>query len=268
MDSMGYLGIFIALVGAIGALWSGLAHRRARALVDAAARWPDAPGKVVGTDVEQRGSSSTTTGSTYYVPLVRYTYVVNGREREGSRLRFGLTTARTRRGAEAMLAPYPAGTAVKVRYDPDNPDQSVLEPGKTGSNLLIASIACFLLLLGGAAIIVMAVQGVFSADVSGHWHVRFAADGVPYEGDLDAVRGAGPLTVTYTDQHGRKRAREDCTLTRNRQHVLVRCADPQMIEGTGSYAPDNFDLTFDGASRLVGHVTSASGSPGEATFTR
>jgi hypothetical protein len=267
MDSLGYLGIFVALIGAVGALWAGLAYRRSRALVEAAKQWREAPGKVAATDVERRGGR-TTAHDAYYVPLIRYTYVVNGREREGARLRFGLVTARTRGGAEKMLAPWPAGAAIQVRYDPDDPDRSVLEPGKAGGNLLAVTILFLILFLAGAAIVVMAVRGVFSADVSGHWHVRFQAGGITYEGDLDAVRGAGPLTLAFADPQGRKRAREDCTLTRNRQHVLVRCANPQMIEGVGSYEPDNFDLTYDGASRLTGSVRSNGADAGVATFTR
>jgi hypothetical protein len=167
-----------------------------------------------------------------------------------------------------MLAPYPVGGQIQVRYDPGDPDQSVLEPGKAGGNLLVATIGCVILVLIGASIIVLAVMGVFSADVSGHWHVRFQGDDQVYEGDLEAVRGAGPLVVTYNVRDGRRRAREDCTLTRNRQHVLVRCANPQMIEGTGDYSADNFDLTYQGASRLTGTVSSNGAQFGTATFTR
>ena len=266
MDSLGYLGIFVALIGLVGMLWGGLAHRSARAAVAAAERWPSAPGKILATEPQRRGGSSGR--NQYYVPLVRYSYVVNGREREGSRLRFGYTSARSRGGAEAMLAPYPVGAEVKVRYDPDNPDQSVLEPGKTSANMLFLAIACAFLFLGGAAIVVMAVRGVFSADVSGRWHVRFEAEGVTYEGNLEAVRGAGPLVLAYTTPQGPKHAREDCSLTRNRQHVLVRCANAQMIDGEGTYSPDNFDLTFRGADRLTGSVTSEGQPSGTATFTR
>jgi len=266
MDSMGYLGIFVALIGLVGALWAGLAHRRARALVEAAERWLNAPGRIIASEVQRRGGSSGR--NQYYVPLVRYSYAVHGREREGSRLRFGFLSARSPAGAEAMLARYPAGAEVKVRYDPDNPDQSVLEPGKTGANLLIAAIFCFFLFLAGAAIVVMAVRGVFSADVSGHWHVHFEAGGVTYEGNLDAVRGAGPLVLAYATPQGPRRAREDCTLTRNRQHVLVRCSNAQMTDGEGNYVADNFDLAFQGASRLTGSVTSEGQPSGTATFTR
>ena len=268
MDSIGYLGIFVALLGLGGALWAGLAHVRARGQVEAAKRWLDVPGKVLSTNVEQRGSMGSGRNSRYYVPQIRYSYVVNGRERQGSRLRFGLPSARTRGGAEQMLAAWPVGGAIKVRYDPDDPDQSVLEPGKAGGKLLLASIACAILFLIGAGIVVLAVRGVFSADVSGHWHVRFEAEGVVYEGDLEAQRGAGPLTLAFTSQGARSRVREDCTLTRNRQNVLVRCANPQLIEGSGNYSADNFNLSYQGASRLTGSVTSNGAAVGTATFTR
>jgi hypothetical protein len=264
MDSMGYLGIFLALIGVVGGLLCGLGHKRARTRSEAAERWLTAPGTVIEAGVSRGGSSR----SAYYSPVVRYSYEVNGKTRQGTRLRFGMVTTQGRGGAEKILAPYPVGGAIDVRYNPDNPDDSVLEPARVGRNLLFGAIACALLILAGGAIIILAVRGVFSADVSGHWHVRFEGEGVTYEGDLEAVRGAGPLTLAFTDSEGRKRAREDCTLTRNRDHVLVRCANPRMIEGTGTYSPDNFDLAYQGASRLAGSATSRGVAIGSATFTR
>jgi hypothetical protein len=268
MDSIGYLGIFVALIGLAGALWAGRAHVGASGLVKAAERWREAPGKVVASQVERRDYGAGTTQYAYYVPTVSYIYVVGGREHRGSRLRFGMPTARSRGGAEAMLAPYPAGAEIKVRYDPDAPAESVLEPGRAAGNLLFTAIACGTVCLLGCGIVVLAVMGVFSADVSGHWHVRFEGGGVTYEGDLEAVRGAGPLVLAYNVPEGRKSAREDCTLTRNGQHVLVRCANAQMTAGTGTYSPDNFDLTYQGDSRLTGSVTSRGEAIGTATFTR
>jgi hypothetical protein len=264
MDSLGYLGIFIALVGLVGGLLCGLGHKRARARSQAAERWLTTAGIVTETGTVRGGTSR----NAYYRPAIRYTYEVNGRKREGARIRFGMISARSPGGAEAILAPYPVGATIQVRYNPENPDDSVLEPARVGSNLLVGAIVCGFFFLGGAAIVILAVKGVFSADVSGHWHVRFEAEGVTYEGDLEASRGAGPLTIAFTDSEGRKRAREDCTLTRNRQTVLVRCANPQLIEGRGSYSPDNFNLTYQGASRLTGSVTSNGAAAGTATFTR
>jgi hypothetical protein len=273
MDSLGYLGIFVALVGLVGGLWSGLVHRRASAQRAASERWLNAPGRIVAAEV-RRGGGTTSSHYAYYVPAVRYTYVVNGREREGTRLRFGMPSARSPGGVQAMLRPYPPGATVQVRYDPDNPDQSVLEPGKGSANMLIAAVACAFLSLAGVAIAVLAVKGVFTADVSGHWQVRFEVQGLAYEGELDAVHGAGPLTLTYQGQDGRRRAIEDCTLTRNGDRVLVRCANARLVEGTGDYSPDNFDLAFQGPSRLAGSVSSPAsgntpgGPSGTATFTR
>jgi hypothetical protein len=264
MDSMGYLGIFVALIGLAGGLFCALAQARARSRSQAAERWLTAPGTVVEAGVSRGGGSR----NAYFSPAIRYSYEVNGKTRQGTRLRFGMVTTRGRGGSEKILAPYPVGGAISVRYNPDNPDDSVLEPARIGRNLLFGAIACGVLFLFGAAIVVMAVRGVFSADVSGHWHVRFEGEGVTYEGDLEAVRGAGPLTLAFTDSQGRKRASEDCTLTRNRQHVLVRCANPRMIEGSGTYSADNFDLAYQGASRLVGSATSRGAPIGTATFTR
>jgi hypothetical protein len=264
MDSFGYFGIFIALVGLVGGLLCYWGHGRAKARSQAAERWLKAAGTVIEAGVNRHGTSH----HPYYVPAIAYDYVVNGRARRGSRIRFGLLSFRTRSAAEKVLAPYPAGAAIQVRYDPDNPDDSVLEPTRVGRYLLVWAILCGLLFLAGAAIVVGAMRGAFSSDVSGHWHVRFQTGGIVYEGDLEATHGAGPLTLAYTSATGPKRASEDCTLTRNGQHVLVRCANARLIAGEGDYLPDNFDLTYDGASRLVGSITSNGVDAGAATFTR
>jgi hypothetical protein len=266
MDSIGYLGIVVTLVGLAAAFFTGRGHVRARASIEAAKRWPAAPGTVIASQVDRRCGSSGR--NAYYVPTIQYSYVVNGRERQGARLRFGATNMRSRSGAEAALAPYPAGADIQVRYDPADPDQAVLEPDRMSSYLLIVAILSAVVLLIGAFIVVLAMRGTFSADVSGRWHVRFEGDGAVYEGELEAIRGAGPLTLSYNGPQGSKRAIEDCTLTRNRQHVLVRCANPRMLQGTGTYSADNFDLTYQGASRLAGSVTSNGQPVGNATFSR
>lgn len=56
------------------------------------------------------------------VPLVLYTYCVNGTTFRGSRV--GVEVA----DAESTVARYPAGSAVVVYYDPRDPSESILEP--------------------------------------------------------------------------------------------------------------------------------------------
>jgi hypothetical protein len=269
VDGIGYLGIFVALVGLAGALWSGIAHARAKARSAAAERWLAAPGRVTATDIQLRSGGSGNSRYAYHVPAISYTYAVRGREHEGHRIRFGLATTNTRRGAEAILAPYPVGATPEVRYNPEDPDDSVLEAGKVGRNLLVAAIFCAFVVIAGAAIVLGAVRGWFSGDVDGRWHARFEVAGIVYEGTLEASRREGPLTLAFTDAQGPHRVREDCAMRRDGQAVRIACRNPRMIDGAGTYSPDNFDLVFEGAATLRGSLSSQAGAAtGPALFTR
>lgn len=268
MDSIGYLGIFVGVIGLVAGLLMARAHRRARARSSAAQHWRSAPGKVIETGIGVQSGHTSSGGYTYFSPWIRYSYVIGGEERHGERIRFGNLTARTRGGAAAMLAPYPAGAAIIVHYDPDAPGESVLEPGKVGNNLRNLAILCGVVCLIGAGIVLAAVAGLFSADVDGHWRVRFAGGGVTYDGTLDARHGAGPMVLDFTDPQGPHRVREDCTLARHGQNVAVRCSNPVLLQGQGSYSPDDFDLTYRGGSTLTGTVTSHGEQIGTASFTR
>lgn len=63
------------------------------------------------------------------VPLVLYTYCVDGTTFRGNRVNDEARWSRRRgRDAEATVARYPAGAPVVVYYDPDNPAESILEP--------------------------------------------------------------------------------------------------------------------------------------------
>jgi hypothetical protein len=180
-----------------------------------------------------------------------------------------MQAAGTRGAAEAMLAPYPVGSTPPVRYNPENPEESVLEPGQAGRNLIGGVIVCAAIFAAGAAIVMLAIRGASSADTDGRWHARFVIDGVVYEGELEVRRGAGPLTVTYAGAQGQSRAREQCALRREGQRVTIGCRDPKLLVGEGSYSPDNFDLSFANANTLQGSITSQNGaSAGSAVFVR
>lgn len=268
MDSIGYLGIFVALIGLVVGLLTARGHRRARANASAAQRWRSAPGKVIETGIGVQTGHNSSGGYSYFSPWIRYSYVADGTERTGQRLRFGDVTTRTRGGAETILGRYPAGAEIKVHFDPDAPDESVLEPGKVGNNLRNLAILCAFICLIGVGIFAASLTGVFSADVDGHWRVRFTAGGVPYEGTLDASHRSGPMVLAFTDAEGPHRVREECTMSRSGQHVAVRCLFPVLLEGQGSYSPDDFDLTYRGGSTLTGTMSSNGTIQGTATFTR
>ena len=77
-------------------------------------------------------------------------YSVGGREYKSQRLRFGNYRSASRKKAEAMLVPYPAGATAPVRYNPERPEECVLETRKPGPIYLV--MAVFGLLFVGAGL--------------------------------------------------------------------------------------------------------------------
>ena len=138
---MEWVGVGLIVVGL---LWTGafaFAHFRAVGKARAAESWPTAIGRVLSCDVVEEESRDNEGGTTtWYNPVVRYSYSVGGRELQSSRLRFGNYRSATRKKAEAALAPYPAGGAANVRYNPEKPEECVLETKKPGPIYLIMAV--------------------------------------------------------------------------------------------------------------------------------
>ncbi len=143
-----FLGLgFLVLRKAIG-------NRRMAA---AAAQWPTCNGRVVSTDVVKRVSRSAEQEFDYFVPQVRYEYVTNGIRRQGDVIRIGLDEMGypEERKAREHVALYPVGKTIAVRYDPHDPDQSVLEVGQVG---VVRKMVAGVILAGvGIAAMVFAV---------------------------------------------------------------------------------------------------------------
>lgn len=108
--------------------------------------WPTAPGVVVTSGVEEVKLAE---HGTRYEPEVTYRYTVDGRTYTGRRWRFGATAAFNRTQAGRLVARYPVGEAIAVRYDPFRPATSVLEPG-------VGDKAVFAIALGLGAVCVVA----------------------------------------------------------------------------------------------------------------
>jgi hypothetical protein len=99
---------------------------------------------------------------TYYYPVVQYRYRVDGRDFLGERITsdsvrvLGARSderSRNRGLVQRILARYPEGAAVRVYYDPDDPNRSVLEPGVTRGAQLKAALGSLLFVAGGALLI-------------------------------------------------------------------------------------------------------------------
>jgi hypothetical protein len=146
------------LLIALGVVWmAGFAfiHFRAAGKAKASETWPTTIGKILSSEVlveESRDGE----GSTWYNPVVAYSYSAGGRSLEGSRIRFANMRRGSRKKAEAVLASYRAGAPVTVRYNPEKPDEAVLETQKPGPLYLVLALGGLVfiavgLVLGAAA---------------------------------------------------------------------------------------------------------------------
>ncbi|HUF38024.1 MAG TPA: DUF3592 domain-containing protein [Anaerolineales bacterium] len=113
--------------------WGWTIVRNARASAD----WPTVEGRITASEVEH---SSDAEGGDSYTPHVTYTYQVNGRSYENFTIKFGETSYGSERTALEILARYPVGQAVRVHYDPTNPDRAVLEAGVSGGSYIVLSV--------------------------------------------------------------------------------------------------------------------------------
>ncbi|HYJ84002.1 MAG TPA: DUF3592 domain-containing protein [Allosphingosinicella sp.] len=142
---MEYVGIGMLLLGILWVAGFGWAHFRAVGKAKAAETWPTAPGRVISSEVvEEESNDRDGNSSTWYNPVVTYAYSAGGRELTSRRLRFGNYRFASRPKAEAACAPYPAGATPMVRYNPEKPDECVLETTKPGPIYLIMALFGFL----------------------------------------------------------------------------------------------------------------------------
>jgi hypothetical protein len=162
-----FLAIFLLVVGGGFLAW-GLASRRKGNAAGAAARhWPMAPGVITAAEVASgrvEGTAIVTgqiqdRGRFYYEPAVRYRYNVGPDQYEGTRLRFGWLTCQTQAAAERILAAYPVGRQLPVRFDPNDPSSSVLEVEPANSNALVAIVCGAGALAFGLLMLVLAMKG-------------------------------------------------------------------------------------------------------------
>ncbi len=111
---------FFAVMGAMGLL----DLIREVGLARESVRWPAAEGEVVDVTISRALRST----------RVLYRFAVDGRVHEGRRIAF-VDRARGRTRSE-LAAEYPEGRRLTVRYDPDDPETAVLEPGVTTGMIL------------------------------------------------------------------------------------------------------------------------------------
>src|SRR5262245_43264574 len=127
--ALGVSGV-LALAG-IGLLTWWLVSRRRAA---ASQSWPSAQAQMTTASIhtfQQRDNEGTTT--MYHEPKVEYTYTVGGQTYTGKRIAFGAVASTDRSKAEQALGRYTPSAAIDVYYNPQRPQDAVLE--RTVSNM-------------------------------------------------------------------------------------------------------------------------------------
>ncbi|HEY5722622.1 MAG TPA: DUF3592 domain-containing protein [Allosphingosinicella sp.] len=144
------IGTLLALFGLLWLVGFAFIHFRAVAKANASETWPTAMGKVTRAEVLVEEDSDRDGGSTtWYNPVVAYSYAVAGETIEGSRIRFANMRRGSRNKAEEVLARYRVGDSVTVRYNPEKPKEAVLESQRPGPLYLVMALAGLLFIAFG-----------------------------------------------------------------------------------------------------------------------
>jgi hypothetical protein len=116
------------LIAAPAAVLAGLSTRfgrRARRHAEGVAGWAQTVGTVLSTTIQIRRLGQTRAE----IPMVIYSYEVDGRPYQSHRVRAGDDTGRLPvvTSASTTLDRYPVGSNVTVYYDPHDPANAALE---------------------------------------------------------------------------------------------------------------------------------------------
>jgi hypothetical protein len=137
-----------ATVG-LGLLIAGLNDlRRARR----SRNWPTTPATLVSAELVQRSqpASRESGGSRpYFELLLQFQYTVGQPLQGSSHVRLPPTESGGEEQARAALARYPAGKTLDVAYNPENPSETVLEPGVHGTSFTRGLVGITFLVLAG-----------------------------------------------------------------------------------------------------------------------
>jgi hypothetical protein len=144
---------FPVVVGAIGVILivsSALQLRFSRATT----HWPSVAGKVVRAGIRPLETIREKKQKVVlFVPDVAYSYTVNGREHIAATIRPDLQGEPTTFSAERLLERYPLGTNVAVYYNPANPADAVLEPGRNPQTTSLLACGIVLTIVSGVMIL-------------------------------------------------------------------------------------------------------------------
>jgi hypothetical protein len=127
--------LFMLLVNALLLALIFYTQRKA----ERARRWPSTNGLIMSSSVESPAGRPDQAPAQY--PAVSYAYQVGGQAFQGERIAPGPETSGS--DAHRRAAPYIAGAAVTVFYNPQNPAESVLEQKAPAATMMWVMLAIF-----------------------------------------------------------------------------------------------------------------------------
>ncbi len=110
--------------------------------------WPTAEGKILSSSLREKTDSD---GTSYEVAIL-YEYSVNGVAHRSDAWRIRPGSSSFTKSANAAVARYPVGAVVPVYFNPEDPADALLEPGKISWSVLF----------GGLAFVGSGVMGILS----------------------------------------------------------------------------------------------------------
>lgn len=107
--------------------------------------WPVADGRVVSSEVQvfedkKRDDKGHEKVVFTYGAKVSYEYAVDKFRYSSDKISFGDYRSESENRAKKIVEKYPQGSQIQVRYNPENPGVSVLEPGASWNTYFILAI--------------------------------------------------------------------------------------------------------------------------------
>jgi hypothetical protein len=154
IEAFGVLGTILLPLAA----WFYAQMRFERAMAVLSRSWPTAPGKIDAADIAEK---ATLRSGRYWALDMRYVYRVGGVDHVGTQLAFAPRWIGSQYTVDALARRYPVGATVDVRYDPDHPDEAVLESDdQLATQRLFTVWVCLFVVATG--VIVMVLRRVFA----------------------------------------------------------------------------------------------------------
>lgn len=145
---------FIIFVGIGTWLGAAMAVRSKKTITEAKAssKWPSTQGHITQSTVTFGPGG--VHGTRLYRPEIEYEYEVSGVKQRANAVSFGpLTALSDPQFANDRVAKFPVGKAVAVFYNPENPEEAILEPGTNAGAYIMFGIGLGVF-IGGAIFII------------------------------------------------------------------------------------------------------------------